>query len=247
VTHARAVAMLDALDACEHEARVSTLSLAPHRVHRTPFGALGRALLTDRVPVSVGEAFAGGLTRFVDATRESFPHNVFSDFDRLAREVLRAAEVCDPSRGVHCVSRAWGRLAAMQKLFGGNSAIRFRYVHDFAYGFDWAKWVQRDPASRAHIGPFDPVFLDAMLTRGYELLSLIARDDATYGQLPDARPRNPFGFSREPFDEIRLHEALACAGWIPVRAWETEGACDPMRPYAATRVAFAARMGLCVR
>ena len=89
-------------------------------------------------------------------------------------------------------------LVDVQARYGARSAIRFRYVHDFIYGYDWARWVAREPETRTAIGPYDPVFLQRMRHRADELLELIQTNDKNYPQLEQNISRNPFGFSREP-------------------------------------------------
>ena len=75
-------------------------------------------------------------------------------------------------------------LVDVQARYGARSAIRFRYVHDFIYGYDWARWVAREPETRTAIGPYDPVFLKRMRDRADELLELIADERR---ELPTAR------------------------------------------------------------
>ncbi|MBF0238620.1 MAG: ATP-binding protein, partial [SAR324 cluster bacterium] len=36
------------------------------------------------------------------------------------------------------------KMIMLQELFGIQSPLKFRYVHDFMYGYDWIKWVQKD-------------------------------------------------------------------------------------------------------
>ncbi|MCA9707587.1 MAG: aldo/keto reductase [Myxococcales bacterium] len=157
----------------------------------------------------------------------------------IARKVERAM------RRVPFLRRQCEQIAALQDLFGQGTAIRFRYVHDFVYGFDWAKWVARDPAARASVGPFEPPFLAFMLERGHQLLQLIADGrDRKYPPLPDDRPRNPFGFSREPEAEIALHQSLAADGLLPVEAWRVDAQPRWDRPYAELRRQRALALGL---
>lgn len=180
----------------------------------TRLEALGDALFAPMTPAS-RLALARGLSELADAIVAAFPENVFWDLDALAGSLAGA----DPDT----IDGAFHDLVALHRLFGRATSIRFRYVHDFLYGYDWAKWVRRDPEARADIGPYDPRFFAAMLQRGEELIALIAADDAKYHQLADDEPRNPFGFSREPEDELRLHRQLASEGAVPVEAWRLDG------------------------
>ncbi len=187
-------------------------------------------------------ALADGVVGLCAAMRSSFPDNLCCDLELVAAQVLRAARASvDPAAAVR------GRLARMsglQRLYGEDTAIRFRYVHDFLYGFDWAKWVGRDPDLRQHVGPFDAVFLGHLERRAHELGLLIAGDDAVYGQLEGEHSRNPFPFSREPADELRLHRDLAARGLVPVAAWDPEARPSWRRAYAALRIERAAALGL---
>src|SRR5690606_29082988 len=72
------------------------------------------------------------------AAAAAFPGNIFWDLELLAASLLRSGEIAAQGR----------QIAELQALYGETTAIRFRYVHDFLYGYDWAKWVQREPASR---------------------------------------------------------------------------------------------------
>ena len=95
------------------------------------------------------------------------------------------------------------------------------------------------------MGPFSPAFLAYMHARGHELLAVIARGhDRRYPPLPDARPRNAFGFSREPADELALHRLLAREGLVPVEAWRLDASPRWDRPFQELRREQAARLGL---
>lgn len=199
--------------------------------------------LVERVPPEpLRAAFAVALEEIAAAQLYAFPGNLFWDLDALAASLARQA-CAHPSPRAHLFELA-GHIARLQRLFGAETAIRFRYVHDFVYGYDWAKWVKRDPAARAHVGPFDAAFLVYSEKRAGELIELIANDDAKYGRLPDGEARNPFGFSREPEDEIRLFRDLAERDLLPIRAWETAPPLDWEPPYLALREERAAALGL---
>ena len=183
------------------------------------------------------------------AMSEHFPENIFADVDFLTaallaqtrrpltnsvgmlgannstittaqdRERHSASETPDPS--LH-LAALFDRVAALVQLYGCHSAIRFRYIHDFLYGFDWARWVYKDPLARSAIGPFDAEFLDYLQMRGTELLALIANGDRKYPPLAPDQWRNSFSFSRTPADEARLHLTLAIDGLVPVAAWDPQ-------------------------
>ena len=182
------------------------------------------------VPVAFTEAFIAGLVATYDAMLTAFPDNLLWDVEALAASIWRQG-AADPA----AVRHLWSRVAALQQLFGVHGPIRFRYIHDFVYGYDWARWVAEEPDSRADVGPYDAVFVERMHHRGAELLALIEEGDTKYGPLPGDDPRNPFGFSREPEDELALHRHLAAAGDVPVRAWSVGAVPEWTRDYAKLR------------
>jgi hypothetical protein len=161
------------------------------------------------------EAFVDGTARFVDAVAASFPENIFFDADALLWSAWQRA-----ARGPAEVTRYFALLTHIHELFGKDTPIRFRYVHDFLYGFDWAKWVAKAPDARRGCAPFGIEFLEAMAERGGELLGLIASDDAKYPRLTEDGPRNPFPFSRSTAAESMLLLHLRDEALLPVRAWE---------------------------
>ncbi|MBK7824568.1 hypothetical protein [Nannocystis sp.] len=187
-------------------------------------------------------ALAEGVAELCAAQRQSFPDNLCCDLEFLVAQALRRARPRpDPAAAL---TQQLARMSRLQRLYGGDTAIRFRYVHDFVYGFDWAKWVGRDPDLRAQVGPFDPEFLDHLERRAQALFELIDADDEVYGQLDGEHSRNPFPFSREPVDELRLHRDLAARGLVPVAAWDPDAQPCWRRPYAALRIARAEALGL---
>jgi hypothetical protein len=235
-----------ALDRWVRAERVGWRSLDPAREEAMSFEELAVALRFPQRDPRVVEAtgvMAGALVR---AVAEHFPENIFADYAALVEACVEAAEGSpDPLATLAETGRA---LVDLQALFGRRTTIRFRYVHDFLNGYDWAKWVQREPDTRAHVGPYAMPFLRHMLARGQEMLGLIDADDGTYPRLRDARPRNPFRFDREPSAEVALHRSLAARGDQPLRPYlvasrgEAVGAWD--RPYQELRLAEAARLGL---
>lgn len=187
-------------------------------------------------------ALARGLADVALAQVASFPENLCCDFEFMAAELLRRARAATEPVGL--LHARLGQIARLQRLYGQDTAIRFRYVHDFVYGFDWAKWVGRDPDLRAGVGPYDAAFLDHLEQRAHELLGLIAINDPVYHLLPDEQARNPFPFSREPAAELHLHRTLAARGLLPITAWDPAARPVWARPFAALRAELAATLGL---
>jgi len=238
-----AVAELAAADASLAAHTVALRSLAPGRASAHTLVEILGPRLADAAHGMI-EPFVAGTAAFVRALLESFPDNLLWDLDLPLATWWRTAAASDDPAATAADLLALA--TELQGLFGRTTALRFRYAHDFLYGYDWAKWVGRDPAAREGIGPYDRRFLAAMRARGHELLALIeAGGDAKYPALPDASPRNPFPFSREPEAELAIHRALAEVGRIPVPAWRWDNASVTWsHPWAAWREETAAGLGL---
>lgn len=211
---------LERLDAELDHRGVERLSLDPDREPATRLRALGATLLA-RLPTldpPALDALAAGLTEVVEAIADNFPDNLLWDLDYLVSAL--GTDAADHPTPARYLARQLEIAADLHRMFGRHSPIRFRYIHDFVYGYDWAKWVRRDPEPRRAHGPFSATFLTYTKRRGQELVELIARDDAKYHRLADDDiARNPFGFSREPEAELALHRDLARHQLIPVQAW----------------------------
>jgi hypothetical protein len=228
-------------------------SLDPSRDRATSLGDLHATALASidaRLRDALAEALAEGLCELALAQLDAFPGNLFWDLDLICAAILAEARALDPGSARACVGDRFARMAALQHLYGRRTAINFSYVHDFVYGFDWAKWVAREPSLHAAApGPFSLPFLEYMDRRGRELLELIDRDDSKYPSLDGDEPRNPFPFSREPDDEIRLHRELARRDLIPVPTWIADADARDWStrwriPFADRRVAVASEFGL---
>lgn len=219
------------------KARSPLLSLCPDRQLATPLAVLGQTLLSRDVAAERAAAFAEGLARIAEAIGRNFPGNIFWDLDFVAATLSCLAE----PRAMTTLADA---IVELNDLFGSQTPIRFRYAHDFIYGFDWAKWVTRDPKNRKDVGPFTLEFLQSMRDRGSELLDLIAHDDPKYPKLPPGQDRNPFRFAREPAAEQLLHEDLARRGLLPVETWRVDAAPVWTRPFAELRDERARALGL---
>lgn len=215
-------------------------SLAPGREASLPARAVVEQVAAADDPPALVDALAQALREVSLAAASAFPENLFWDAELLAASLLRAGRADGPA----CVAELGGRVARLQVLYGRGTAINFRYVHDFLYGYDWAKWISRDPPARADAGPFDREFLIHMDRRAHELLALIAENDERYPTLPEGQIRNPFPFSREPPAEALLLQDLAARGLVPVEAWDQDAAPRWDRPWADLRAERAQALGL---
>jgi hypothetical protein len=207
------------------EAEVGPLAtLDPTRELATPLVDVHERALAQLDPSSatqLARPLGNGLCELALAQLDAFPGNLFWDLDLIAAAIVEQARGLQQLVAIQHVSSQFARMAELQRLYGRSTAINFAYVHDFVYGYDWAKWVAREPSVQADVPePFSPRFLAYMRARAHELLELIAADDAKYPTLVDDHARNPFPFSREPADEIRLHRELARRDLIPVPTWD---------------------------
>lgn len=226
------------------ESRVLTLGEVQARIDATAWGALsldpGRSSATPLLQLVVSlagpseiEPLAAAAEEVARAQLDNFPENLFWDFDHYLASLHQQAAASDDYAA--CTQRMSATTVALMQLYGQQSKIRFRYVHDFMYGFDWARWVRRDPANRAGVDPFGLRFLNQSKSRGRDILDLIETDDAWYPQLSDGVARNPFSFSREPEDELLLYRDLSLRGFVPVQAWRIDAAPDWSRDFDALR------------
>lgn len=229
------LARLEDADAALATGEPSWRSLDPARRRAHALRDIGRAILGERSDPSA-RAWADGVVAIATAVRDAFPDNLLWDLDALAAALWR-----EPG----ALKRRVDELVALQHAFGRRTPIAFSYVHDFLYGFDWAKWCSRSPASRAGLPPYSPELVAAMHRRARELRAAIAAGtDAKYPPLPDGSARNPFGFARDPEAELALHRALARRGFVPLHAWRIDGQADWQRPYLVLRRRTAIELGL---
>jgi hypothetical protein len=241
-----ATAPLDRLRALDRRVRAelpSWKTLEPGRSEARALVDIAERAAETPLPHEVFDAFARALEGVVVAQVASFPGNLFWDFDLPAERLLRLAAQ-EPEAAALRLERATSRFSALQRAFGAESKIQFRYAHDFIYGFDWARWVQREPDRRGSVGPFDDEFIDHMQRRAGEIVVLVEQHDAKYPPLPPGVARNPFGFSREPRDEERLHRDLAERRLVPVEAWNPEAEPRWDLPFSALREERARQLGI---
>ena len=233
---------LAATDTALVEAGARPRSLEPRRAWATSLRSLGEALIERHHDAALVDAFTAALIDIARAQQRNFPDNIFGDLDGMAGEILRdAVRSSDPAGTVAAQGQ---RVVDLQNLYGVHGAIRFRYAHDFLYGWDWAKWVAKDPPTRADVGPFDESLLRALEQRGHELVQLIERNDERYPTLAPHEHRNPFAFSRVPADEAVLMSRLAETAKVPVETWRIDPRPQWNRPFAALRKEEAANLGL---
>ncbi len=222
-------------------------SLCPERERATSLCALARGLCETHAGsvLDQPEVFAEVgwfLLETSEAIALHFPENLFWDLDYPAHFFVQRA-MSSELGPIEYLCQARQRMVGLMSLYGIHGNIRFRYAHDFLYGFDWARWVERDPLHRG-VQPFDVEFLEYSRQRGHQLLLLVAAEDEKYPPIETSARRNPFSFSRDVLAERALHEALALDGQIPVQAWDPSHTPRSGRTFSDTRDAVAQRMGL---
>jgi hypothetical protein len=194
------------------------LSLNPNQSLITSFTELEVKVVKQVPDVYLMTIFRDTLQKILESLLHNFPENIFWDFDCIVSSMLEQALSSDAP--VDVLEDFGKEIVLLMDMFGRESEIRFRYIHDFMYGFDWARWVKKKPEQRANSQPFCIHFLDDLLCKGEEILQCIKKDDLKYPQISKKRYRNPFCFSREPKDESTLLTYLAARECIPVPAWE---------------------------
>ncbi len=232
------VSTLDETQARIDATRLGPLTLDPDRSAATPLHEIVASLAG---PTQV-EHLAAAASGVASAQLDNFPDNLFWDFDCYLASVHESAAASHDYAA--CLGQTTRTVTGLMQLYGQQSKIRFRYVHDFMYGFDWARWVRRDPTNRVAVDPFGSSFLDQSKSRGLDILDLVEADDTGYPRLGEGAARNPFPFSREPEEEIVLYRDLSERGLVPVQAWRIDATPDWNRDFDALREARAKALGL---
>ncbi|MEH2122154.1 hypothetical protein [Nostoc sp.] len=231
------------LDEILAQQSVNMLSLNPQKRLITSFAELGNFITEENTDIQFITTLQETLESIVCTQLQNFPGNIFWDFDFLVSSMLRQALVAD--EGAIPFLKVFGKkMVLLIEMFGNKTQMRFRYVHDFMYGFDWARWVQKEPQNRAHIEPFSLVFLDYLLVKGKELLQRINHGQITSYKLCETGYRNPFTFSREPEDEYRLLTYLAEEQLIPVAVWNWNASPVWNKPFQEMRQQLALKLSI---
>jgi hypothetical protein len=222
---------------------VKLLSLNPQKTLITSFAELGNLIGEQNTDIQIITTLQETLESIVCSQLQNFPENIFWDFDFLVSSMLRQALIAD--EGAVTFLKVFGeKMVRLTEMFGNKTEMRFRYVHDFIYGFDWARWVQKEPQKRSNVEPFSLVFFDYLLAKGKELLQRINHGQVTSYKLCDTGYRNPFTFSREPEDEYRLLTYLAEEQLIPVAVWNWNACPVWNKPFQEMRQQLALKLDI---
>ncbi|WP_306557610.1 hypothetical protein [Nostoc sp. 'Peltigera malacea cyanobiont' DB3992] len=137
---------------------VNLFSLNPQKTLMTSFAELGNLIAEQNTDIQIITTIQQTLESIVRTQLENFPENIFWDFDFLVSSMLRQALTAEEG-AINFLKIFSKKMICLTEMFGNKTEMRFRYVHDFMYGFDWARWVQKEPQNRAHVEPFSLVFL----------------------------------------------------------------------------------------
>ncbi|MBD2521933.1 hypothetical protein [Nostoc sp. FACHB-133] len=222
---------------------VNLLSLSPEKTLMTSFAELENLITEQNTDIQIITTIQQTLENIVRTQLQNFPENIFWDFDFLVSSMLRQALTADEG-AIPFLKVFDEKMISLTEMFGNKTEMRFRYVHDFMYGFDWARWVQKEPQNRAHVEPFSLIFLDYLLAKGKELLQRISHGQVISYKLCETGYRNPFTFSREPEDEYRLLTCLAEEQLIPVAAWNWNANPIWNRPFQEMRQELALKLNI---
>ncbi len=226
------------LDEILKQNNVKPLSLNPDKNLSTSFAELGDLIVRTNDDFQFIEIFRSTLEGILQSVLDNFPENIFWDSDFLVGSMLRQALVAE--KGYDYFLKSFQeKIESLMNVFGNKSEIRFRYLHDFTYGYDWVKWVEKQPQIRSSSEPFNLIFLDSLHGRGQEILQRINIGDCKYPRLPKNLYRNPFSFPREPKNEKYLFPGLAREKLIPIAAWDWNAFPAWNKPFHQIRESYA--------
>ncbi|MBE9201122.1 MULTISPECIES: hypothetical protein [unclassified Nodularia (in: cyanobacteria)] len=235
--------LFQSLDEILAQQSIKLLSLNPDKTLITSFVELENLITASITDQEIIITMRDNLELIVYAQVQNFPENIFWDFDFMVSSMVRQALVAE--EGAIAFLECFGKkMVLLIELFGIKKEIRFRYVHDFIYGFDWARWVQKEPQTRSDSEPFSLVFLDYLLIKGEKLVKRINYGQVTSYNLGNTGYRNPFDFSREPEDERLLLTSLAKEKLIPVEAWNWDTSPVWNQPFQEMRQQLALELNI---
>lgn len=230
-----------AMDEAIDRLGVERHSIAPGREYATTLLELGDDHLFE-LPPGPARAWTDLMVRLAKAILRHFPDNVCWDLDFIAAHY---AWVAKGRNSFEQLSNSVFLLEHLHKLFGAESIIRFRYVHDLSLGFDWARWVRKLPDERRTFSPYSPEFLRRMMVRGRQISGRIqSGKDPDFPPIEAGEWRNPFPFRREPLDELKVLRALAKRGELPLEVWDRDATPKWEKDYGQLRELQAERYQL---
>jgi hypothetical protein len=177
----------------------------------------------------------------------NYPENIYWDMDFLFCHVYRQlTEKKNYSEKQTWLKELGSRVKHIMEIFGSQSKIQFRYIHDFLYGFDWCKWNRKleETGEEVEYNPFGEEFLSYIENRGLEIQKMIENNDKNYVPMESGKYRNPFVFKRETEQEIAILSNLALTGDIPIFAWKSDAKFNSKKDYSLIRKERAIQLGI---
>ncbi|PJE04242.1 MAG: hypothetical protein CK427_02860 [Leptospira sp.] len=213
--------LLSAIDQLLKDHSISFLSLSPNKELATSITQILEVeaeSLDSELEITEWILFCKLL---IEESIFNFKENIFWDFDFFIHSLV--SEYMSTIDKSEFLEERKKKIFTIFRLFGSHSLVRFKYLHDFLYGYDWYKWrTQIIPNQTNDLNPFGLSFLNYIEARGYELIELIGQNDTNYPQIEKDENRNPFYFSRSKEDESLLWRSLAQDDLIPIPSWERE-------------------------
>ena len=191
------------------------LSLSSNKKYATSFLNLSVVSPIAQLNYPLQKEVLDGFEAIVKSHIKNFPDTIFWDYDYLFHLLCTSPSII-------AIKKLAQDIIFLYEHYGIHSPIRFQYTHDLIFGFDWAKWVGKNPPARSQVAPFGPIFMQHLKNRAIELLHLITLNDGKYPKIPTPIKRNPFPFSRAPQEEMAVHKLLAQEMLVPIKAWEAK-------------------------
>lgn len=230
------------LDRIIEQHHIIPRSLNPQKSLCTKFEVLGDLAVQTCPDKNIITALKNSLEQILIAQIKNFPKNIFWDFDFLVAYLVQKTSQ-NPQDAISYLEIFANKIIALMDLYGNHHVICFRYVHDFSYGFDWARWIKKQPQKRNQIEPFNTIFLDDLLKRGQQMSKAIANDENDTYRSCNNLYRNSFNFSREPEAEFQLMTLLASYHLIPVPTWNWNATPTWEKPFDQLREQISLKIG----
>lgn len=177
-----------------------------------------------------------------NSIQDNFPQNIFYDLDYLFYQILQESKTSEIGFEPK-LNEFQNSLNSIFTIFGIHSSVKFRYIHDFIYGYDWLKWTLEKKGSQEIESPLGEPFLNYITNRGKELENLIEGNDKNYPVLNEPF-RNPFLFVRSTQEEEILHSNLSIDHLIPLEAWNLFAIPKSDKNYSEIRTKRALELGI---
>ncbi|MDF3818532.1 hypothetical protein P3G55_01395 [Leptospira sp. 96542] len=225
-----------------NEKEIERQSLNPNDTKLSDFNLIEISLSELQLNIEELDVLSDSIFSIVKAVVYHFPENIFWDFNFLVRQLAQISKFSSPNF-FSTIRSLSIQIIRIFEIFGNHSKIKFRYIHDFIYGYDWLKWMLEKKKDTDDINPFGFDFLNYIESRGLELQALIDQNDSKYPMLNDEY-RNPFLFIRTTEEEMNLHKELSRLHQIPIEAWDGFAVPKYDQNYSAIRLEVSKQLGI---